>query len=66
MSNFNPYVDGDDGDAEREDRAFEWADRKSLIEQRHALANRATVARLTADMLYLELAKLDEKIKESL
>lgn len=67
MSAFNPFVDGDDGDADREDAAFAKAEASELarlVTERHRLANQATVARLTADMLWLELDRLDAKIKE--
>lgn len=39
-------------------------DRRRLIEARHALANKATVARLQADEMFLEIRKLDKEIKE--
>lgn len=35
-----------------------------LVAERHAKANEATAARLRADMLFLEVKRLDEQIKE--
>ena len=35
-----------------------------LISERHKLANKATTARLRADMLFLEVKRLDEQIEE--
>ena len=57
----------DDGDADREDAAFERADRRHrerLIAKRHALANKATVARLQADEMFLEIKRMDAEIEE--
>ncbi len=38
--------------------------RAKLIEKRHDLANKATVAKLQADEMFLEIKKLDKEIEE--